>query len=257
MVAMARTGIGWACLLATVAGCAGSSGNGGDAGADASVPQCTSNADCPAGHLCDLSSGSGLCRLPGELEVCVPDAGCGSSGEVCASVPYLVHACVLPCQTNADCPDPITSCQGAAGGSLCLPTSCGDAGVWGPCRVPGGGGGFCILGGVFGTLCLAGGSASDGGCSLARTASGSPDLCSPGSACTLSDAGQVCLPVCATGGDGGPACAALDACVSFSGGPVAGFASFGYCARTCDPGASDCPSGMGCISYVETPVCWP
>jgi hypothetical protein len=179
---------------------------------------------------------------------------------VCASIPFLLYACLLPCQTTADCPDPVTSCRTEPGTKqlLCLPTSCGDAGPWEPCSVAGSGGGLCILGGAFGTVCLAAGTATDAGaCALSRSASG-PSLCEPGLACALSDAGELCLPVCSTGDDAGPSCSGLDTCVSFSGGPVAGFASFGYCAKTCNPGAStDCPPGTGCVNYVLPPVCWP
>ncbi len=256
----------WTLPAAALAGsaalwsCSTSGGGVPDAGPDALVDQCSTDADCAAGLKCDLSSGAGLCRLPNELESCVPDAGCGPAKAVCAAVPFLVHACVFPCQTAADCPDPVTSCRAAPGGGplLCLPTPCGDGGLWAPCPVEGNADGLCILGGLFGSVCLAGGTAGiDAGCSLARSANGAADRCSPGTACTASDGGDICLPLCGTGGDGGPSCVGSAACVSFTGGPVAGFASFGYCAQTCDPQASDCPSGTSCVDYVQPPVCWP
>ncbi|MHB8420427.1 MAG: hypothetical protein ACYDCL_20330 [Myxococcales bacterium] len=246
--------------LLLLAGCPAPSSGGPDGGPDAGLDQCTVDSDCLPGRKCDLSSGLAVCRLPGELEACLPDAGCGPSEAVCAPIPFLVHACVFPCQSSADCADPVTSCQTPPGGGqlLCLPTSCGDGGLWGPCQADAPGDGTCILGGVFGDVCLAGGTATgDGGCGLARSAGGSKSRCAPGTACTFSDGGQLCLPLCATGGDGGPACLAGTACVGFSGGPVAGFASYGYCAQTCNPEASDCPAGTACIDYVQPPVCWP
>jgi hypothetical protein len=233
-----------------------------DAGPDAGGDQCNVDSDCPSGLICDLSSGTGLCRLPYEFEACQPDAGCASSSAVCTAVPLLGEACAVSCQTTADCPDPITSCRNPPGSTallLCLPTPCADGGLYAPCPVEPAADGLCIPGGLFGTVCLAGGTVPlDGGCSLARTSAGSASGCVPGDVCSDSDGGAICFPLCGSAGDAGLGCAGGTSCVSFTGGPVAAFATYGYCAETCDPEASgSCPTGLSCVDYVSPPVCWP
>ncbi len=232
-----------------------------DAGPDAGGNACSVDGDCPGGLKCDLSSGTSVCRLPHEFEACQPDAGCASASSVCTSVPLLGQACAVPCTTTADCPDPITSCRNPPGSTtqlLCLPTPCTDGGLYVQCQV-GAAAGLCIPGGLFGTVCFAGGSVPlDGACSLARTSAGAAAMCQPGTACTLSDGGAICFPLCGNDGDAGLGCAGGTACVSFTGGPVAAFATYGYCAQTCNPAASEsCPTGLSCIDYVSPPVCWP
>ncbi len=235
----------------------------GDAGSDAGVGQCRIDATCPGGFICDLSSGTGVCRLPNEFEACEQDAGCANASAVCATLPLLGQACAFPCQTTSTCPDPITSCLDLPGTTtqLCLPTPCtgGDGGLYSSCSLGQGAEGLCIPGGIFGNVCLAGGTVPlDGGCSLARTPAGAADLCEPGDVCTFSDGGAVCFSLCGTAGDAGLGCLGATTCVSFTGGPVAGFASYGYCAETCTPGSSgSCPAGFSCIGYVSPNVCWP
>jgi hypothetical protein len=226
-----------------------------DAGPDAGGGECSIDANCAGGLICDLASGTGVCRLPNEFEACQPDAGCASSSAVCAALPLLGQACAFPCQMTSACPDPITSCRDVPGTTtqLCLPTPCTDGGLYTPCTVDAPNDGLCIPGGIFGNTCLAGGTVpQDGGCSLARTPAGAGDRCVPGDACT------VCFALCGSAGDAGLPCTGGTSCVSFTGGPVAGFASYGYCAETCSPGSNaSCPTGFSCIDYVNPPVCWP
>ena len=235
--------------------------SGPDAGPDAGVNQCSVDPDCPGGLTCDLSSGTGVCRLPREFEACEIDAGCANPTAVCADIPLLGQACAMACQTTVDCADPITSCRPLPGSptSLCLPTPCSDGGLFAPCPVEQSADGFCIPGGLFTAVCLAGGTAPlDGGCSLARTSADAADRCVPGDACTVSDGGGVCFSLCGGARDAGQGCAGGTACVSFTGDAVAGFASYGYCAKTCNPASSaSCPAGLSCIDYVNPPVCWP
>lgn len=232
-----------------------------DAGPDAGPPSCRIDADCGSGLKCDLSSGVGVCRLPREFEACQPDAGCADASSACVTIPLLGQACVVPCQATSACPDPITSCQDLPGSTtqVCLPTPCTDGGLYAYCPVEAAADGTCIPGGVFGNVCLAGGTVpQDGGCSLARTSAGASDRCVPDAACAFSDGGAICFPLCGSSGDAGLGCLGTTACVSFTGGPVAGFASYGYCAETCTPGSSaSCPAGLSCVDYVSPPVCWP
>lgn len=64
---------------------------------DAPIPSCASDADCPAGTVCEVV-GAGGCAVPD----CQPDADCDLA---VACDPVEIFQCVPgPCQVDADCP---------------------------------------------------------------------------------------------------------------------------------------------------------
>ncbi len=129
-----------------------------------------------------------VCDCPNQ---CLPIAG-GAS-----------WACQLPpaCGSNADCPDPTTTC--ISGG--CIPNLCPPgAAVTQFCDVAFGqdnpavtDDGECLpdfLGGAH-LLCVQGGTASSG-CSLPQDRNDPDTLCPGGSVCVAADGGNLCAPAC-------------------------------------------------------------
>ena len=187
------------------------------------APKCTVDADCPAGGVCETTSG--MCVPPSS---CDPAAPSCPTGSVCfpTSVSPTGGYCFVGCEDPDGCKDSEV-CQPMGAGSpdgVCVPPPC-----------------------AANAQCPAGATCEEQHDALSYCRP--PDVCPTGT-CTEADTtcvGGLCLSSCSEGAAGDTECSTLHpglACAD----------SFGACMPACGPGGT---CGVGSSCFDTDNVCLP